>query len=148
MTSLSRGHTLSMSMTLPFEKCLKLLRQSVRREGFQVVAELPFHREFERQLGLPWTKHTVLVVWSPFLAYQALLSDHSVGTFMPFHFVLAEEGDSTLVIAPDHSLLGRGVGKVGVVFLARHLTNKIRLIFSNLAALGNEAMPALGKEAS
>ena len=152
MISMSRGSSLSMLTTLPFEKCLNLVRQAVHREGFQVIAEIPFHREFERQIGLPWKKYTVLILWSPFLAYQAILSDRDAGIFMPFHFVVAEDGDSTLVAATDHALFGRVIGKVGILVLARHLTNKIQLIFSELAALEEEVtvlpVPELKKEAS
>lgn len=79
MISVSRGSSLSMPTTLPFEECLNLVRQAVQREGFQVIAEIPFHREFDRQIGLPWKKYTVLILWSPFLAYQAILSDRDAG---------------------------------------------------------------------
>lgn len=153
MITLTRGFSLSMMTTLPFEQCLFLLRDAIRLEGLQVLAEIPFHREFERKVGLPWNKYTVLVVWSPFLAYQALLSDRDAGIFMPFHFVVAEDKDLTLVAATDHGLFGRITGKVGVVVLARQLASKIRLIFSALADCEKEppelcVPPELRKEAS
>lgn len=144
--------SLSTVTALPFEECLWSLREAARREGFQVLAEVPFHSEFQQHVGLPWKKYTVLVVWSPFLAYQALLSDRDAGIFMPFHFVVAEGEDSTLVAATDHALFAGISGRLGVVVLARHLTNKIRLIFSELAALekvlASPSAAKLNKEAS
>lgn len=134
MITMTRDISLSMLTALPFEQCLSFLRLALRREGFQVIAEVPFHREFERHVGLRWRNYTVLVVWSPFLAYQAVLSDRDAGMFMPFHFVVAENGESTLVAATNHALFGRTVGTIGVQVLARDITRKIRSIFSDLSA--------------
>ena len=113
---------------------MNLLRESLRHNGFRIVAEIPFHREFERHVGLGCQNYTVLVVWSPWLAYQAFLSDRDAGIFMPFHFLVAENGKSTLVAATNHALFGQITGKLGVQVLARVLGRKIRQIFSELSA--------------
>ncbi|MFQ5740809.1 MAG: DUF302 domain-containing protein [Acidobacteriota bacterium] len=134
MITVTRDFSLSMQTTQPFDQCLAFLRQSLRQAGFRILAEVPFHREFERHVGLGCQNYTVLIVWSPFLAYQALLSDRDAGIFMPFHFIVAENGKSTLVAATNHALFGRASGKIGVQVLARDLTRKIRQIFSELAA--------------
>lgn len=134
MITMTRDCSLSMQTTLTFDQCLAFLRQSLREESFRIVAEVSFHREFERHVGLRCQNYTVLVVWSPLLAYQALLSDRDAGIFMPFHFVVAENEKSTLIAATNHALFGRVTGKIGVQVLARDLTRKIRQIFSKLSA--------------
>lgn len=152
MITLTRDFSLSMLTSLPFGQCLNFLRESLRQEGFRIVAEIPFHDEFERHMGLSWQNYTVLIVWNPFWAYQAVLSDRDAGIFMPFHFVVAENRESTLIAATNHALFGRIIGTLGVQVLARDLTRKIREIFSDLAALqkpGNDvAAQRQMKEAS
>ncbi len=142
MSTMTREYSLSIQTLVEFEPCLRFLRQTLRHKGFHILAEVPFHREFERHLGLNWQNYTVLVVWSPFLAYQALLSDGDAGIFIPFHFVVAENGKTTLVAATNHDLFGQVTGKIGLRVLARHLTGKIREVFSELAARGNLQAPS------
>jgi uncharacterized protein (DUF302 family) len=133
MMRMTREFSHSAITTLPFNECLEFLRKQLVREGFQVVVEIPFHREFERHVGLRWKNYTVLVVWSSFLAYQGLLSDRDTGIFMPFNFVVADNGSSTLVVATNHLLFGRLAGTIGIQVLARDLTSKINRILCEIA---------------
>lgn len=130
---MTRDFSNSAVTTLSFEDTVILLRELLRVEGFRVVAEIPFHREFDRHVGLPWSRYTVLVVWNPFLAYQAVLSDRDAGIFMPFNFVIAENGSSTLVVATNHLLFGRLAGSIGAQVLARDLNRKIDCLLKRLA---------------
>ena len=134
MISMTRDFSLSILTSLAFGQCLNLLRESLRHNSFRILAEIPFHREFERHVGLRWQNYTVLVVWNPFLAYRALLSDRDAGIFMPFNFLVSENGKSTLIAATNHSLFGQITGKIGVQVLARDLGRKIRQIFSEVSA--------------
>lgn len=135
MTTATREFAISEQTTLGFDRCLDFLRQSLARNGFHVVAELPFHRDFPRHIGVPaQKKYTVLVAWSPFLAYQALLSDPEAGLFMPFNFIVADDNDSTKVTCANHALFGRLIGTIGIRILARDLAQEIRKIFAELSA--------------
>ncbi len=152
MTRMTRDFSHSAITTLSFEDTLDFVRQSLQREGFRIVAEIEFHRELQRHVGLQWKYYTVLVVWSPFLAYQGLLGDRDTGIFMPFNFVVADNGESTLVAATNHLLFGRLAGTIGVQVLARDLSRKICRIMSDIAeqgeAPGSQLVQQERKEAS
>lgn len=128
-----RVFSVSTQTALGFEECLSQLRRELLRAGFRILVEVPFHQEFERHVGLPWPRYTVLVVWSPSMAYQAVLSDPDAGIFMPFHVFVEDKGHFTHVAAMDHLLFGRMIGTLGAQIVARNLTERIREIFSNLA---------------
>jgi uncharacterized protein (DUF302 family) len=130
----SKHHELSISVetTLPFGECLVRLRRILSRAGFRVVAEIPFHREFEEHLGLPWCRYTVIVVWSPFHAYQSVLNDTEAGILLPFHFVLAERPRGTLVAATNLSLLGHITGRIGLRLVGDSLTQQIQQMLDRL----------------
>jgi uncharacterized protein (DUF302 family) len=98
-----------------------------------VVSEVHFHREFEKRVGLQWRKYTVLVIWNPFLAYQALLSDHDGGLFVPFNLAVTEDAGSTLIATPNHSWAALSESPIGIQVLVRELTRKLRQIFLELA---------------
>jgi uncharacterized protein (DUF302 family) len=134
MTTLTRDFSFSLRTTLGFEICLDLLREKLQREGFRVVSEVQFHREFERSIGLPWDKYTVLVVWNPFHAYQALLSDRDGGLFMPFNMVIAEDAGYTSISVTNRASAPFSNGPIGIQVLGRELNRKVRQIFLELAS--------------
>ena len=139
METVERDVSLSIQTNIPFEECLSSLRGILSQEGLQTIAVIPFHREFERQMGIRWPRYAVLVVWSPFLAYQVVLRDWDAGTLMPFHFVVAEDGQQTRVAATNLALFGPLAGRIGIQGLVRDLTRKIRTIFAELAAFETQA---------
>jgi uncharacterized protein (DUF302 family) len=139
MNTMTRDFSFSLRTTLVFQECLELLRQKLQREGFRVVSEVQFHREFEKSVGLPWGKYTVLVVWNPFHAYQALLSDRDGGLFMPFNVVIAEDAGYTSISVTNHASNGFSGGPIGIQVLVRELNRKMRQIFLELAS--HEVIP-------
>ena len=140
MNTMMRDFSFSVRTTLGFQESLDLLRQNLQREGFRVVSEVQFHREFEKTVGLAWRKYTVLVLWSSFHAYQALISDQDGGLFVPFNLVVAEDSGTTVIATTNHGLNG-GLGEspIGIQVLVRELNRKMRQIFLELAS--HEVVP-------
>ena len=128
----SRELSISVETSLPFGECLTRLRGILSHAGFRVLAEIPFHREFEEHLGLQWPRYTVMVVWSPFHAYQGVLNDIDAGFILPFHFVVAERAGSTLVAATNLSLLGHITGRIGLRLVGNNLSQQIQQILYQL----------------
>lgn len=134
MTTMTRESSFSVQTTLDFQCCLDLLRECLRVEGFRVAAEICFDREFKKNVGLTWQRYTVLVVWSPFYAYQALLSDRDGGLIVPFNLIIAENDASTLLITTNHGVPQRMNGSIGTQVLIRELNRKIRQIFLHVGS--------------
>ena len=138
---MERSLAISTTIPLPFARCLALLRQALSRSGFRVLAEVPFDREFENHVGMRWSRYTVVLVWSPFHAYQAILGDQDAGILLPFHLIVAEEANATHVAATDVSVLGQMTGHIGLELLGGDISRKIQHIFSELHAYENPASP-------
>ncbi len=131
---MERSLAISTTTDLPFVRCLAMLRQSLSRSGFRILAEVPFDREFKNHVGMGWSRYTVLFVWSPFHAYQAILGDQEVGILLPFHLIVAEQADGTHVAATDVGMLGRLAGQIGLELLGTDLNRRIQHIYSELRA--------------
>lgn len=135
MHTMTRDFSFSVRTTLGFQDALDILRQILPNEGFRVVSEVHFHREFEKTVGLSWRKYTVLVVWNSFHAYQALISDQDGGLFVPFNLVITEDSGSTLIATTNHRLNGGlAESSIGIQVLVRELNRKMRQIFLELAS--------------
>ncbi len=139
---MSQSLAVSTTIRLPFARCLVLLRQSLSRSGFRILAEIPFDREFEQHVGLGWNRYTVLLVWSPFQAYQAVLTDQEAGILLPFHLIVAEGPEGTHVAATDVAMLGHLSGKLALELLGGDINRKLQDICSDLRSLGNSSMCA------
>ena len=131
--------SISVRTNLGFRDCLDLFWRKRRQHEFRVVAPLQFHREFEKTLGLHWRKYTVLVVWSPFYADQALLCDLDGGLFLPFNVLVAEDGSSTLLATTNHSLAGLSSGPIGIQVLVREFNRTMSESFREIAICGTVA---------
>lgn len=81
---------------MPYQQVLSLLRNALKRNGLEVLCELPLERELERKVGLKCQPCTVLVVWSPFEAYQAVLSDRDAGLLVAFNIAVTDRGKWTV----------------------------------------------------
>ncbi len=137
---MTRGFCFSTRTTVGFRQCLDLVRQKLEREGFRVVSEVDFRREFEKTSGLAWRNYTVLVLWSSFHAFQALISDQEYGgLFVPFSLVVAEDSETTFLATANYALNG-GLAEspIGIQVLVRELHRKMRQIILELAS--QEAM--------
>ncbi len=133
MTIAVRDFSFSARTDVPYQRVLSILREALKRHGFEVLCELPLDRELERKLGLHCQYCTVLVVWSPLDAYQAVISDRDGGLLVPFNITVAEQGSSTVIAATNHAALGRNSGSIGVQVLLQTLTKKVRRLFLELA---------------
>lgn len=133
MTTAVRDFSFSGRTELTYELALSALREVIKLHGFELLYELPLDQELERKVGLRSRRCTVLVVWSPFDAYQAVLSDHDGGLLVPFNITVVEHGRSTVIAATNHAALARNSGSVGVQILAQTLAKKVRRIFLEVA---------------
>ena len=131
--------SISVRANLGFQESLDLMRRKLQSQEFRVVTQIQFHREFEKTLGLRWRKYSVLVVWSPFYAYRALLCDLDGGLLLPFNIVVAEDESSTLITTTNHSLPGLSKGPIAIQVLVRELNRMMRQIFQEIAVCGNAA---------
>jgi uncharacterized protein (DUF302 family) len=127
--------SISVRTSLRFEECIGLLRPQLQRPHFRVVSQIQFDREFENTLGLHWRKHTVLVVWNSFYAYQALLCGLDGGLFLPFNISVSEDSGSTSIATTNHSW-ARSC-PVGIMILARELNREMEQILVEFAAHEN-----------
>jgi uncharacterized protein (DUF302 family) len=82
-----------------FERTLESLRIELSRHEFRILGEVNFSRELDSVIGLATTPYAVLIVWHPFAAYQALLSDPNGGLVVPFNLAVYQHGRVTTVSA-------------------------------------------------
>lgn len=148
MTTMVRDFSISMRAEGGYQQVVSKLREALKERGFEILCEVPVDRELDRKVGLPWEHlglrwrhYTVFVVWSPFDAYQALLSDRDGGLLVPFNICVAEDGSSTFVAVANHNGgLSAKHAPIGIQVLVRDLTRKVRQLLADLDRQGEPSV--------
>ncbi len=125
MSTTLRDLSTSVRTSASYQQALTRLREALKRHGFETVCEFPVDRELERKVGLRSPHRTVFVVWSPFEAYQAVLSDRDGGLLVLFNLCVAQDGNSTFIAVMNHWALSPNGGPLGLHLLVRGLADKI-----------------------
>ena len=112
-----------------FEETLDMLRSALQREGLQIICEVPFHREFRKSMGVTCVKYSVLVVWSQFETWRAVLTEDDAGLLMPFNIAIKEDGNSTMIAVNNWIGRCQACASVGVSLMVHDTEARMRRVF-------------------
>ena len=126
-------NVIAVQTTMGFSRVIASLRNELPRRGFRVVTELSLDRELKTQIGVVASQYTVFVVWHPFSAYQAVLSDPNGGLMVPFNVALYENEGVTTISVLNQPLLTSDAS-LGVRILGQELNRRMRELLLHLAA--------------
>jgi len=122
----TQPESLSCVIRRGFDETLAALRSALQREDIDVVCELPFDREFEKSMGVTCRRYSVLVVWSQFDTWRAVLTEKDAGLLMPFNIAVVEDGESTLVAVANWSHRHYSRPTVGISLMLHDAEAKVR----------------------
>ena len=112
-----------------FDETLIRLRSALRGEELEIVCELPLHREFQKKIGVTCRRYTVLIVWSSFDMWRAVLTEKDAGLLMPFNIAVVEDGESTLIAVANWNHRRHSRPTVGVSLMLHDAELKLRRVF-------------------
>lgn len=123
-------HSLSCVIHRGFDEALIRLRSALQREEFEIVCEVPFHHVFRKSMGVTCRNYTVLIVWSQFDAWKAVLTEKDAGLLMPFNVAVMEDGESTLIAVNNCGGRRFVQATVGVSLMLRDIGARMRRVFA------------------
>lgn len=129
----TQNRVISERSQLPFDRCVSVLRESIKHSGLEIVTELAVHREIRSKLGLRLPRYTILTVWDPVIAYQALTAETEPLYFAIFNITVAEDGPCSIVMAPRTSLLSCDSDSIGTKLMAHTVGNKTEEVLARVA---------------
>ncbi len=144
MTIAAQPQSLSCIALCGFDEMLVRLRSALRRENLDIVSEIPFHREFQKGIGVTCRRYTVLVVWSQFEAWRAVLTEDDAGLLMPFNIAVIEHGDRTRIAANNAIVRQASRTTVGVSLMLHDAEAKMRRVLATCESIKGNAGVAFG----
>ncbi len=126
------GYGVKVWIERPYDRVLAAVKEKILQEGLTIAYETDV-RKFIRELsGEDFPHYTILGVWHPSWAHQALHLDLDCGLLLPLGFVVYEEADGTVVEAVDPIVLFAIPGGADLQELARSIKMKLEDIVDHV----------------
>ncbi len=125
------GNVIAVETSMSFDHVLESLRVDLHRQEFRILSEVNFRRELDSQIGISASAYAVLIIWHPFSAYQALLSDPNGGLMVPFNMAVYRNGTVTTVSVLNQPSL-RLEPSLGIRGLGQDLNRRMRDLLLHL----------------
>lgn len=125
-----QSQSLSCAVRRGFDETLIRLRSALREEDLDIVCELPLHHEFQKKMGVTCRRYTVLVVWSQFDTWRAVLTENDAGLLMPFNIAVVEDGESTQIAIASWHPRRDSRPTVGISLMLHDTELKLRRVFA------------------
>ena len=90
----------------PFDRGLKVVRESLVRSELRIAAELDISATIRRELSIALGPCRILLVDSPCLLLEACTLDRAAAALLPLHIVLCGRGPQTIVHFMSPAVLG------------------------------------------
>jgi uncharacterized protein (DUF302 family) len=119
------GNVIAVQTAMGFDRTLESLRAELAGREFCVLSEVDFSRKLASSIGICASPYVVLIVWHPFSAYQALLSDPNGGLMVPLNVAVYQNGSLTTVSVLNQPLL-TPEASLGIRVLGQDLNRRIR----------------------
>lgn len=82
---------------IPYESVIELTKESLKNEGFGVLAEIDVREKMKEKLGLEMKKYIILGACNPPNAYKAILAEENIGLMLPCNVIVYEKGNKTIL---------------------------------------------------
>jgi len=125
----------------PYERAVKLLRESLAREGLEVPLEMDLSGRLRKKLGVALAPCRVLCVDSPMVMVQAIAIDTAGAAFLPLHLVISGRGPHTLVHLASARTLQSADLPIGVKVPIRKLQARLTSVLQRIG--GRQSLCAL-----
>lgn len=90
---------ISKKINLDFDQAIKLVTESLSKEGFGVLLEIDMQRTLKEKLDVDFRKYKILGACNAPNAYNALQQEDKIGTMLPCNVILQELDNNEIEVA-------------------------------------------------
>lgn len=130
------GYAHTISLDLPYQETIGLVRDALREQGFGVLTEIDLSATMKAKLGKDIEPCLILGACNPPLAHRALEVDPDIGLLLPCNVVVRRHDGATLVQALDPQILVALSDQEGLRPVADEAAGRLQAALASLSAQG------------
>jgi len=116
-----------------FDDAVRLVRESLKNEGFGVLTEIDIHEKLKEKLNVDFRKYKILGACNPPYAYKALQKEDKIGTMLPCNVIIQElDSNDIEVAAVDPVASMQAVKNEELVYIASEIKEKLMRVINSL----------------
>ncbi|MGE0531822.1 MAG: DUF302 domain-containing protein [Hyphomonadaceae bacterium] len=89
----------STTLVVDFDEAVRLVKESLRQEGFGVLTEIDVQATMKAKLGVDFRKYRILGACNPKLAHEALQLEDKIGVMLPCNVIVQDQGGGRVQVA-------------------------------------------------
>lgn len=90
---------ISKKISANFDEAVKLITESLKKEGFGVLTEIDFQAKLKEKLNIDFRKYKILGACNPTYAYKAIQQEDKIGTMLPCSVIVQELSSNEIEVA-------------------------------------------------
>jgi uncharacterized protein (DUF302 family) len=116
-------------LDIPYATVIKLVRETLKKEGFGVLTEIDVKEKMKEKLGLDMRKYIILGACSPTNAYKAILAEENIGLMLPCNVIVYEKGSKTVLSVVRPTVAMQMVDNVELQKIAEIVEGQLKKAF-------------------
>jgi len=82
-----------------FDTAILTVSKALKKEGFGILTEIDVQQTLGEKLDVNFRKYKILGACNPQLAYEALLTEGTIGTMLPCNVIVQEQKNGQIEVA-------------------------------------------------
>ncbi len=116
-----------------FNEVIERVTDLLKEEGFGILTEINVKETLKKKLDVDYKDYVILGACNPSLALRAFQAEDKIGTVLPCHVSVIDQGDGNIEVAiMDAETLMSPIGNPELKVLAKEVAERMSRILMNL----------------
>ncbi len=116
-----------------FEEAVKKVEETLKEEGFGVLADLDFQATLKTKLDVDFRPYRVLAACNPPNAYRALQAEDQIGLFLPCNVIIYLNSKNEVIVAAIDPVANMSlIENEEITLIANIIQNKLKSVIERV----------------
>lgn len=115
-----------------FESALEAVKNSLREEGFNILAAIDVREKLQEKLGVDFHKYMILGACDPVSAHKALMAEEDIGLMLPYNVIVYESDGKSTVAAIRPTVAMEMIDNPDLRRIAKDVERRLKHVIDSL----------------
>jgi uncharacterized protein (DUF302 family) len=123
------NYAFTKDLNIPYGTAIERVKDALKKEGFGVLTEINVQKIMNEKLGVDMGKYIILGACNPPFAYQAILTEGSIGLMLPCNIIVYAKGGRTVLSIIRPTVAMQMVDNAELQKVAEEVEGKLKKAF-------------------